>query len=113
MTDIIAKNFSDNAQPRIFLDGSKRTTIVLRTMIIGRGEYLPGWQWSKHAGAQTGKSSQAHIGFVLSGQMAVKVADGTRITVDPNQGFEAGPGHDAWVVGNEPCVALDFEYKQF
>ncbi len=110
MLDIIAKNFSDNAQPRIFLDGSKRAVIVLRTMTIGRGEYLPGWQWSKHAKPQTGKSSQAHIGFVLSGQMAVKAAAGTQIIVGPNQGFEADPGHDAWVVGNEPCVALDFEY---
>ena len=111
MPDIIAKNFSDDNQPRVFLDGSKRTTIVLQTMIIGRGEYLPGWQWSKHAKPQTGKSSQAHIGLVVSGQMAVKAADGTQIIVGPNQGFEAGPGHDAWVVGNELCVALDFESK--
>jgi quercetin dioxygenase-like cupin family protein len=93
-----------------FLDGSKRSRIILESVAIGRGEYLPGWRWSAHAGRQTGTNSEAHIGYVLSGHMAVRGADGKEITVSPGEAFEVGSGHDAWVVGNEPCVALNFEH---
>ncbi|SRR6266404_9730358 len=110
MTDILAQNFDSAGDSRIFLDGSKRTVIILKSMAIGRGEYLPGWQWSKHAGPQTGKDSLTHVGYIVSGQMAVRGADGTEFTVGPNEVFEAQPGHDAWVVGNQTCVALDFEH---
>jgi mannose-6-phosphate isomerase-like protein (cupin superfamily) len=41
--------------------------------------------------------------------MVVRGADGREVTVGPGEAFEVGPGHDAWVVGDEPCVALDFE----
>ena len=60
-------------------------------------------------GAQTGKDSAAHVGYVLSGQLATRSSDGEEITVRPGEAFELGPGHDAWVVGNETCVALGFE----
>jgi hypothetical protein len=40
--------------------------------------------------------------------MAVRSAGGKKITVGPGMAFEVQPGHDAWVVGDEPCVALDF-----
>ena len=93
----------------MFLDGSTRVAVVLESVAIGRGEYLPGWRWSVHVGAKSGKVSAAHIGYVLSGQMAICSSDGKEIIVSPGEAFEIGPGHDAWVVGNEPCVALDFE----
>ena len=109
MEEIIAKNV-ESENTRTFLDGSKRSVAVLGTVTIGRGEYLPGWQWSKHAGPQTGKNSEAHIGYVLSGKMVIHSADGKETTVGPGEAFEAQPGHDAWVIGDDPCVALDFEY---
>ena len=102
-------NFDKSDKSWTFLDGSKRSAIILELIIIGRGEYLPGWRWSVHVGAQTGKSSTAHIGYVLSGSMMVRGSDGKGITVLPGEVFEVGPGHDAWVLGDEPCVALDFE----
>jgi quercetin dioxygenase-like cupin family protein len=106
----LAKNLDNAEKIWTFLDGSKRTAVVLESVAIGRGEYLPGWRWSLHVGKQTGKSSAAHIGYVLSGRMAVRGADGKEITVGPGEAFEVGPGHDAWVVGDEPCAALDFEH---
>jgi len=111
MTDVIVKNLENSSEDsRTFLDGSKRTVVVLKTVAIGRGEYLPGWKWSEHAGPQTGKSSEAHIGYIISGQMIVQGPGGKEVTVGPGDGFEMQPGHDAWVVGNEPCIALDFYY---
>ena len=112
MAEITAKNLDSTENSRTFLDGSKRTVVVLGSVAIGRGEYLPGWKWSKHARPQTGKNSEAHIGYILSGQMAVKGADGKEVKIGPGDAFEVKPGHDAWVVGNEPCVALDFEHLE-
>jgi len=105
----LAKSIDRADRRWTFLDGSKRDAVVLESVIIGRGEYLPGWRWSLHVGGQTGKDSAAHIGYVLSGRMAVCSSEGKEIIVNSGEAFEIGPGHDAWVVGNEPCVALDFE----
>lgn len=109
MKDIVAKNLDQADDLRVFLDGSKRSIVILDSMAVGRGEYLPGWRWSEHAGRQTGKKSAAHIGYILSGKMIVLSADGQEITIGPGDAFEVGPGHDAWVAGSEVCVALDFE----
>lgn len=92
-----------------FLDNSKRTAVILKTCAIGRGEYLPGWKWSEHAGKITRKESEAHIGYILSGEMIIKKPDGKEEKVGPNEVFEIQSGHDAWVVGNESCIALDFQ----
>lgn len=55
--------------------------------------------------------SQHHIGIIQSGKMAVKSADGSKIETGPGEAFEVGPGHDAWVVGDEMCIALDVSFK--
>jgi quercetin dioxygenase-like cupin family protein len=93
-----------------FLDGSKRTAGILETVAIGKGEYLPGWRWSTHTGKITGKESEAHIGYILSGKMRIENSNGEKIIVGTGEAFEVGPGHDAWVEGNETCNALDFTY---
>ena len=93
-----------------FIDGSKRTVGILETVAIGRGKYSPGWRWSRHVGKITGKKSETHIGYILSGEMMVKGENGKEIRVRTGEAFEVGPGHDAWVIGDIPCVALDFTY---
>ena len=80
-------------------------------MVIGRGVYQPGWRWSEHAGPQTGKPSASHIGYIQSGTLVVRGADGVEVTLAAGQAFEVSANHDAWVVGDEPCVALDFRAK--
>jgi hypothetical protein len=108
--DPLVKNLGAADKSWTFLDGSRRSAVILESLAIGRGEYLPGWRWSVHVGKETGKSSEAHIGYVLSGRMAIRGADGKEVTVGPGEAFEVLPRHDAWVVGDEPCVALDFEH---
>ncbi len=107
MAKIISKNLDTPDKTWTFLDGSRRSVITLGSVAIGRGEYLPGWQWSKHVGPMAGKESQSHIGFIISGKMVIKDSDGKEMTVGPNEGFEVGLGHDAWVLGNESCIAMD------
>jgi hypothetical protein len=105
--DVTAKSLDTDDLSWISQDGSQRTAVKLQTVYIGRGTYLPGWRWSKHArNPQT--TSEAHVGYIISGQMRMKGADGTEVQVGPGEAFEVTPGHDAWVVGTDPCVALDF-----
>src|SRR5258705_13805819 len=105
---VVAKGLGKGDRSWTFLDGSERRAVILRSAAIGEGKYLPGWRWSEHVGRMTGKTSQAHIGLVVSGTMIVRGVDGREVTVGPGDAFEVGPGNDAWVVGDEPCVALDF-----
>jgi uncharacterized cupin superfamily protein len=49
-----------------------------------------------------------HTGYVVSGRERVRMADGTEAELGPGDAFVIGPGHDAWVIGAEPCVTLDF-----
>ena len=109
MTTTVAKNLDGMEDQRTFADGSKRTVVVLKSVAVGRGEYLPGWRWSKHAAPRAGGSSESHIGYIIRGRMVIRGPDGIEVSVGPGDAFEAQPGHDAWVVGDEPCIALDFE----
>ncbi len=106
--EIIKRNLIDSLNTREFLDGSTRSYEILKSAGIGLGNYKPGWRWSLHAGPQTGKPSENHIGYVISGRFIVRDASGFELPIGPGEAFEIGPGSDAWVDGNEVCVALDF-----
>lgn len=79
-------------------------------MTIGRASYEPGWKWSEHVGkAQDAKLCQVeHVGLVVSGRAVAKMADGSIIELNPGTVFYIPPGHDSWVVGDEPYVSLHF-----
>jgi hypothetical protein len=106
--NIVKGNPSTAGNTRIFLDGSTRSYAALRTAAIGFGTYKPGWQWSLHAKPQAGKDSENHIGYVVSGHMMVRDPSGNEAKIEPGCAFEIAPGSDAWVIGDEPCIALDF-----
>jgi hypothetical protein len=77
---------------------------------VMRGIFEPGWKWSEDIGPLAGTTScQApHLGYVISGRMKVRMDDGTEQEMTPGDFFRINPGHDAWVVGSEPCILLDF-----
>ena len=102
------KSFVSAHATRVFLDGSRRNEVAVGPARIGHGVYEPGWRWSEHARPLADKESAAHVGYVVSGRMGVRGPDGNEAVVQPGEAFYAAAGHDAWVVGTEPCVALDF-----
>ena len=109
-SNIIAGNLTPSERTQSFLDGSNRSTVRLRSTVIGLGTYQPGWKWSLHVGTQTGKLSENHVGYIISGQMTIQDSNGHELQIGPGDAFEVSPGHDAWVIGNTPCVALDFTH---
>jgi hypothetical protein len=107
-SSMVKENPSTAGNMRTFIDGSTRSYADLRTAVIGFGTYHPGWRWSLHAGPQVGKNSENHIGYIISGLMMVKDPSGNEAEIEPGYAFEIAPGSDAWVIGDEPCIALDF-----
>ncbi len=101
-------NSPDDLRP--FKDGKGRAEIVtLGGLTLGRGTFEPGWHWTEHVKPIAGTHScqATHTGYVLEGRMAVKMDDGTEMEFGPGDAFYMPPGHDAWVVGDKPCVLID------
>jgi quercetin dioxygenase-like cupin family protein len=105
--DLSLVNFDSPAEVREFEKGRFEVYSV-GPMTLGRATYEPGWRWSEHVGAATGEAScpVEHVGLVLSGRAAVKMDDGTEKVMGPGDFFYVPPGHDSWVVGDEPYVSL-------
>jgi hypothetical protein len=78
---------------------------------IGRATFEPGWKWSTCVKpiANTNSCQAAHFGYQLSGTMTTRMDDGTETTSKGGDVLNIPPGHDAWVVGNEAVVILDFQ----
>jgi class 3 adenylate cyclase len=79
-------------------------------LAVGRAIFEPGWRWSDHVKPIVGTESCQvhHIGFVVSGHLHVEMTDGASLEVVAGDAFEIPPGHDAWVVGDEPWVSVDW-----
>jgi mannose-6-phosphate isomerase-like protein (cupin superfamily) len=109
MLDVILKRFDHPDEVRTFEKG-RFELVRLGGMTIGRATYEPGWKWSVHVGQATGaKSCQVeHVGMVLSGRATAAMDDGRVIEMQAGDVFYIAPGHDSWVVGNEPYVSLHF-----
>ena len=77
---------------------------------VGRFNAEPGWKWSNDVKpiAGTDLCQVAHFLYQVSGRMTVKMADGSEVESGPGDVVVVPPGHDAWVVGNDPVVAIDF-----
>ncbi len=77
-------------------------------MTIGRASYEPGWKWSEHVKTLAGTETceVEHIGMVVSGRAKVVMNDGTEFEIGPGDLFAIPPGHDSWVVGDEPYVSI-------
>jgi hypothetical protein len=107
---LIAKSFDRPDAVWPLPGGARLEVLRLGALDLARGTAPPGWRWTTHVGpeASTDLCETAHVGIVLSGTEAIRMADGTELELHAGDAFAVGPGHDAWVVGDEPCVSLDF-----
>ena len=81
---------------------------------VKRVIYPPGWRWSTHMKSVSGTQlcMHAHVGFLARGQVHVEFADGCTVELSAPQVVSIAPGHDSWVVGNEPAVLIEFDFEK-
>jgi quercetin dioxygenase-like cupin family protein len=105
--DLTLVNLDSPAETRTFEKGRFELYRV-GPMTLGRASYEPGWRWSEHVGRASGQTScrVEHVGLVRSGQAVAKMDDGSEKVMKTGDFFYVPPGHDSWVVGDEPYVSL-------
>jgi quercetin dioxygenase-like cupin family protein len=109
MDQLSLERFESPTEVRVFEKG-RLELVRIGEMTVGRATYEPGWKWSEHVGPTAGTEScqVEHVGLVVSGRAAVRMDDGTERVMKPGDLFHVPPGHDSWVVGDEPYVSLHF-----
>jgi hypothetical protein len=106
---LLAKNLGTPDEKRSFEHGDLQA-VTLAGVTFSRAVLRPGWRWSEDVKPLVGAGScqASHLAVVISGRFHVQMDDGDDQDLGPGDAHVAGPGHDAWVVGDEPCVILDF-----
>ena len=104
------KSLNSPDEVRTF-DKGKVELVTVGGATIGRAVFEPGWQWSKSVKpiVKTPSCQAPHFQYQISGTMKIVMDDGTEKETKAGDVVLAPPGHDAWVVGNEPVVVVDFQ----
>lgn len=104
------KNFNQAEEIREFPLG-RLELIKVGGATVGRAIFQPGWKWSTSVMpiAKTKSCEAPHFQYQISGIMEVKMDDGTMLICKTGDVSLLPEGHDAWVVGNEPVVVVDFQ----
>lgn len=103
------KSFEAPDETREFPNGQAQIVSVGGAE-VGRLIFQPGWRWSNDVKPIAGTDScQApHFQYHVSGQLAIRMDDGTEMIAKPGDITSLPSGHDAWVVGDEPVVVVDW-----
>ena len=104
------KKSLDNPDETRDFEQGKLQAATVGDFKVARAVLQPGWKWSEHVKplAQTESCQVRHTGYVVSGQMKVVMADDrSEVDLGPGDAYVLEPGHDAWVVGDEPFVGVD------
>jgi hypothetical protein len=103
------KTFQTPDEVRTFEKG-KMEILKTESGIVGRMTLQPGWKWSQHVKpiAGTPWCEAPHFQYHVSGRLHILMADGMEFEAGPGDITSLPSGHDAWVVGNEPVVLVDW-----
>ena len=109
MAGVQARDFDSPDETRT-PDKTQVDVLKLGPTTAARMAFEPGWKWSECIKPVAGTDScQArHVGVVQSGTLHVAHEDGSESELRPGQAYVIEPGHDAWVIGDETCVFIDF-----
>jgi quercetin dioxygenase-like cupin family protein len=112
MAGLIRMSLDAPEEVRPFVGDSGQVELVnLAAGPVGRATFKPGWRWSEHVKPIAGTDScqAAHTGYFVSGRMKVVMDDGAEVEYGPGDFAIMPPGHDAWIVGDEDCVVIDWQ----
>jgi quercetin dioxygenase-like cupin family protein len=108
---MVRKSLDAPDETRPFAAGSGKLELVTTDNgPVGRARFEPGWKWSEHVKPIAGTDScqASHVAYFISGRMAVVMDDGSEDEFGPGDLMICPPGHDAWIVGDEACVVVDW-----
>jgi hypothetical protein len=102
------RSFSKPEESRTFEKGIVEL-VTIGDITFGRATLQPGWRWSTCVKpiAKTESCDAPHLQYHVAGRLRVKMDDGAEEEFGPGEVSSLPPGHDAWVVGNEPVVVVD------
>ena len=112
MAGMVRMSLDSPEETRPFEDGKGKVELVnLAAGPVGRATFEPGWRWSTHVKpiAKTDSCQAAHLGYYVSGRMKIVMDDGEEMEFGPGDFAVVPAGHDAWIVGDEPCVVIDWQ----
>ena len=100
----------DNPDEVRTVEKARIELVELGELAVGRAIFEPGWRWSEHVKPIVGTESCQvhHLGYVVSGHLHIEMTDGASMDVMGGEAFEIPPGHDAWVIGDEPWISVDW-----
>ena len=109
MAAIEVRNFDSPDEARAFEGKGQVVVVRVAGKEIGKAVFEPGWRWSTNVKPLAGTESCqfAHFLYVVSGRMRVVMDRGGEVELRPGDVAAIPPGHDAEVVGEEPCVTVD------
>lgn len=104
------KNFGKPDEIRVFPKG-RLELLNIGGAVIGRAVLEPGWKWSTSVQplVNTKSCEAAHFQYHISGMLRVRMDDGSEFDCNPGDISMLPSGHDAWVVGDDPVVIVDFQ----
>ena len=104
------KDFRSPDEVREFPRG-RLELIKIGGATVGRAVFEPGWKWSTSVQplVKTKSCEAPHFQYHVSGVLRIRMDDGTEFDCRPGDVSLLPSGHDAWVVGNEPAVVVDFQ----
>ena len=110
MAGVVARDFGSPDETRT-PDKTRMEVVRMGGSTAARLTFQSGWRWSECIKPVAGTDSCQvhHVGVAQSGRIAVRHDDGTEVEIGPGQTYVIEPGHDAWVVGDEPFVGFEFE----
>lgn len=101
---------SHNSPDEVRTPNKTRVEVVqFDGVTMGRFNFEPGWRWSECVKpvVKTEQCQLSHVGYAVSGQLIVRMTDGTEKAIVAGESYTIPPGHDAWVVGTEPYVGIE------
>ena len=110
MESLTVQNIDSPTETRPFQANGRAEMVQLDDFAIGRGTFEPGWKWSNDVKPIAGTESceAPHFQYHVSGRLAIRMDDGSEFIAGPGDVTALPSGHDAWVVGDEPVVTIDW-----
>jgi quercetin dioxygenase-like cupin family protein len=110
MATVQTKTFEHPDETLPFLERGRIELLQLGGREVGRAVFEPGWRWSEHVKPIAGTESceAPHFQYHVSGTLRIRMVDGSEFDATPGQVTSLPAGHDAWVVGDEDVVVIDW-----